>query len=80
MILAYGEFIDSENDKLYPYKLKTELLFQYKDGRSEKHTFHLEPYGHEIISAPAKEKPLKIILDPDLKLLFKGEISEKKSR
>ncbi|HEU4904060.1 MAG TPA: hypothetical protein VFT06_14740, partial [Flavisolibacter sp.] len=79
-LLPYGEPIHGKNETKYGYKLTTELLFLFKDGRSEKHTFQFEPYGHIGYDFPTKDKPVKIMLDPDVQLLFKGEVSEKKSR
>jgi aminopeptidase N len=80
LLLPYGESMHSRDETMHGYKLKTELLFLFKNGKSEKHTFLFEPYGHAAIKLPTKEQPVRIILDPDTKLLFEGKISAKKSR
>ena len=64
------------NHKESEFNLPTDLLFVYRNGKSEKHVLQLESRGHALVKIPSKEKPLKIILDPEARLLFEGKISE----
>ena len=60
----------------FGYKLASDFLFVYKDGRQEKQ--RLEFYNGGQVSYPlnSKEKPVKIMFDPDTILLYSGTITE----
>ena len=70
------EVLHPGNHKESEFNLLTDLLFVYRNGKSEKHVLQLESRGHALVKIPSKEKPLKIILDPEARLLFEGKISE----
>jgi aminopeptidase N len=70
------ELLHPANHDDFEYKLPVEFLFIYRNGRVEKHVLQLESHGHVLVKIPSKEKPLRVILDPDVKLLFEGKISE----
>jgi len=65
-ILPYG------TERKFSYELHTGLLFVYKNRNTEKRSITLHPNGHIVEVVPSKEKPLRIEIDPDTKLLFAG--------
>lgn len=67
------------NGKGFGYGLNSDFLFVYKNGRTEKHKLEFWTGGQISYPIPSKEKPIKIILDPDTNLLFDGAIIEKKT-
>jgi len=79
-ILPYGEDIHGKENAEKGYRIKSEVLFLYKTGKPKKHILEIEPYGHVVIVIPSIEKPERIIIDPDKKLLFTGKVLENKSR
>lgn len=66
------------NNRGAGYKLRSEFLFVYKDGRTEKHKLEFLAGGQISYPINSKEKPLKVLLDPETNLLYEGTISEKK--
>jgi aminopeptidase N len=56
------------SENAYTFPLEVQVV--YKDGSSEMHQFQWSPAGHFRTSFSAKEKPMKVILDPNKKLLL----------
>lgn len=60
----------------FGFKLASDFLLVYKDGRQEKQRLEFWTGGQVSYPLPSKEKPVKILLDPDTNLLYSGTITE----